>query len=418
MSLKRKLRDFGIATLAAVTFASGCAFNSYDSRYREYESRRSGYESFERIDGNRTGLEVIPQRIALRGDFFRIDGRTTDGRRISVYEDIDESNYNLLVNVAADLQKMIELNGQLPEGHPSKKVYVTGKYDFNHDANDILEMETVNVSGNLYYTDPAERSALNIHIGFEFWNQPWWRSHTHVHYPIGLNPWWDPDRVGIIVGYNIGVSTPNGDWDGDGISNWSERYIGTNPYSRDTDYDGLEDLTELWFGTNPRDRDTDNDGYWDGEDPFPLWHLRHHRHHRHWHFWWNHHYHNIEVRHGPIIKHKIPGRQWRDNHNRERERIRYRENVERQEGRTRTKEREYTPRTRDRKYTVPERKAPERRIERERTREIRKVPRERNREIRRTPPERTRERPTKQKTKKENKRTKQSQRGSRSHRTR
>ena len=198
MSLKRKLRDLGIATLAAVTFTTGCAFTNYDSRYSERDGQNASYEYLMQQDGKRTGLEIIPQSVKFFEDIFRIEGISSEGRQISVYEDLDDSNYNLLVNISADLKRIIDLNSKSPNGHPLKGIYVTGKYDHKIDTNDILELETVNVNGDLYYTDPANNSRLATNVGFEFWNQPWWRDYNQAHYPIGLRPWWDQNRTGII----------------------------------------------------------------------------------------------------------------------------------------------------------------------------------------------------------------------------
>ena len=389
MSLKRKLKDLSIATLATVILASGCASTNYQSRYSGYENNNSRYKNLENQDGERTGFEIIPEKVKFFGDAFRIEGISSDGREISVYEDIDESNYNLLVNVAADLTKIIELNDKSPDGHPLRGIYVTGKYDHKLDANDILELETLNVNGELYYTDPANKSGLNIDINFEFWGQSWWRGYNQAHYPVGLRPWWDPNRTGIISGYHFGLSNPDEDWDGDGISNWAERNIGTNPYSRDSDYDGLDDLTELWFGTNPRDRDSDNDGYWDGEDPFPLWHSRHHRNHQHnhWHLWWNHHYDNMQRRQQPISKPEIPGERWRTKPERSSERVRYKQRLNTHEEvvRRNVEGSNYVPRVQR------EPREDSRRIISPRQKEIRRVPNRKKEILERRVQPRTRE---------------------------
>lgn len=68
---------------------------------------------------------------------------------------------------------------------------------------------------------------------------------------------------------------PDGDDDGDGLTNGRERELGTDPHVADTDGDGLEDCYEVVvFGTNPLVADTDGDGAPDGlelvygSDPF------------------------------------------------------------------------------------------------------------------------------------------------------
>jgi len=370
MNLKRRLRDFGIAALATITLA-GCATNYYE-RYSQYRDIAQSYETSVLNEDTRTGFEIIPKSFDFFGDVFKIEGNFLNGQKISIYENLNDSNYNLLVNVAADLTKIIELNEDSPAGHPQKGVYVTGKYNHQIGKEQILELETVNMNGNLYYTDPTNNSGLAINVGFEFWNQNWWRNYNKVYYPLGLKPWWDPSQTGIILNYHSGIFQPNGDWDGDGISNWAEECIGTNPYNRDSDYDGLEDLTELWFGTNPLDRDSDNDGYWDGEDPFPLWHSRHHEnyHYRDWHLWWNHHYNDMNRRHQPLHKQDIPGETWRTKTDRSTERIQYKQRLNTQEESIRRKVEGgvYTP------NNPRERQENSNRVYQPRTKKIRKIP--------------------------------------------
>lgn len=73
------------------------------------------------------------------------------------------------------------------------------------------------------------------------------------------------------------VNDPDGDADGDGLSNQDERDLGTDPDNPDSDGDGLldgqETLTGVWAGpedtgTDPRVADTDGDGLSDGvENP-------------------------------------------------------------------------------------------------------------------------------------------------------
>ena len=59
---------------------------------------------------------------------------------------------------------------------------------------------------------------------------------------------------------------PNGDLDGDGLTNNEEVLIGTDPENPDTDGDGMDDGTEVEVGADPLDTDTDDDGIEDGED--------------------------------------------------------------------------------------------------------------------------------------------------------
>ncbi|MCQ2395719.1 MAG: thrombospondin type 3 repeat-containing protein [Kiritimatiellae bacterium] len=76
--------------------------------------------------------------------------------------------------------------------------------------------------------------------------------------------------------FNVGVGAdapvaepldPDGDEDGDGVSNGDEEIEGTNPLAPDTDGDGLTDGEELRVTrTNPRNSDTDGDGIPDGDE--------------------------------------------------------------------------------------------------------------------------------------------------------
>jgi hypothetical protein len=64
---------------------------------------------------------------------------------------------------------------------------------------------------------------------------------------------------------NITPLDPNGDEDGDGLTNGEEKEIGTDPLDPDSDDDGLDDGLEVKIiGTNPLSSDTDKDGVTDG----------------------------------------------------------------------------------------------------------------------------------------------------------
>lgn len=64
---------------------------------------------------------------------------------------------------------------------------------------------------------------------------------------------------------NVTPLDPNGDEDGDGLTNGEEDDIGTNPLDPDTDGDGLDDGLEVKIiGTNPLSSDSDKDGVTDG----------------------------------------------------------------------------------------------------------------------------------------------------------
>ena len=49
------------------------------------------------------------------------------------------------------------------------------------------------------------------------------------------------------------VDDPNGDKDGDGLTNGQENQLGTDPDNKDTDGDGIDDKTEVDNGSNPLD---------------------------------------------------------------------------------------------------------------------------------------------------------------------
>ena len=60
---------------------------------------------------------------------------------------------------------------------------------------------------------------------------------------------------------------PDGDEDGDGLTNGEEEDLGTDPELADTDGDGLGDGDEVnQYGTDPLDEDTDGDTYSDGDE--------------------------------------------------------------------------------------------------------------------------------------------------------
>ena len=308
------MKNFGLSVLAASIISTGCA-NTYVSKYDHLENRVNS-EVVHEFDGNRVGLDIIPDGVEYIGNnAFRIQGYSeSNGERISIYEDVRNSNKILLDEVKDDLESVMRINDTSPINHPLKTVYVTGIYDQRQFNNDILELETINISGDLYFTDPINKSRIYFNEGNEFWNDPWWRWHSEMHYPANLIPWWDPDVRGVMFhDYN---NFHGRDSDGDGISDWAEIMRGTNPYNWDSDFDGLSDLTELWLGTSPLNPDSDFDGYLDGNDPFPLWHSRNHwnHNHNHWHNWWDIHYKQMDKRHSPISKerHRIPSKVWKE----------------------------------------------------------------------------------------------------------
>jgi len=312
--IKRGLKNLGLSVLAASVISTGCA-NTYVSKYDHLENRVNS-EVIENFDGNRVGLDILADNVTYIGNnAFRISGYSeSNGEQISIYEDVRNSNKNLLDDVKDDLESVMDINRASPANHPMKTVYVTGIFDQREFNNDILELETININGDLYFTDPINKSRLYVNDGHEFWNDSWWRWYSNVHYPANLKPWWDPNVRGVMLhDYNNFHAK---DSDEDGISDWSERMRGTNPYNWDSDFDGLSDLTELWVGTNPLNPDSDFDGYLDGHDPFPLWHSRNHwnHNHLHWHNWWDVHYKQMDRRHFPISKERrnIPSKVWKE----------------------------------------------------------------------------------------------------------
>ncbi|WP_218972919.1 hypothetical protein, partial [Aeromonas veronii] len=64
------------------------------------------------------------------------------------------------------------------------------------------------------------------------------------------------------------VADPDGDLDGDGLTNGQESQLGTDPENKDTDGDGIDDKTEVDNGSNPLDPNdpvADPDGDIDGD---------------------------------------------------------------------------------------------------------------------------------------------------------
>ncbi|WP_139405448.1 inverse autotransporter beta domain-containing protein [Aeromonas veronii] len=67
---------------------------------------------------------------------------------------------------------------------------------------------------------------------------------------------------------NDPVADPDGDIDGDGLTNGQESQLGTDPENKDTDGDGIDDKTEVDNGSNPLDPNdpvADPDGDLDGD---------------------------------------------------------------------------------------------------------------------------------------------------------
>lgn len=63
-----------------------------------------------------------------------------------------------------------------------------------------------------------------------------------------------------------GTEDGNEDFDGDGLTNLTEKSGGTSPILRDTDGDGLDDNEEPTYNTDPTKYDTDGDGASDGDE--------------------------------------------------------------------------------------------------------------------------------------------------------
>lgn len=64
----------------------------------------------------------------------------------------------------------------------------------------------------------------------------------------------------------LALADPNGDDDGDGLSNSAESAHGTDPFDADSDNDGLSDGDEVARGLNPLNYDSDGDGFTDSQE--------------------------------------------------------------------------------------------------------------------------------------------------------
>jgi len=71
---------------------------------------------------------------------------------------------------------------------------------------------------------------------------------------------------GFQIDPGVDISNPDGDADGDGLTNHFEQMIGSNPTAADTDGDHLIDGLEVTLGTDPLQVDSDHDGFTDGAE--------------------------------------------------------------------------------------------------------------------------------------------------------
>lgn len=139
----------------------------------------------------RAGFDVVPFSCYKDGRSFRILGyKPYTNERVSIHEDVRRSNRRILNEVKSDLEWIIDLNKKRPRGHSGKAVYVTGIYEDNNIGWDRLDLETINIDGDLYFTDPIGDSRIYYDHEFEFWMTPWWRSGIYVYYPHDFRPWW------------------------------------------------------------------------------------------------------------------------------------------------------------------------------------------------------------------------------------
>jgi hypothetical protein len=75
-----------------------------------------------------------------------------------------------------------------------------------------------------------------------------------------------PDFVEMALHGDRLSTNPDGDDDGDGLTNLEEYCLGTDPQNADTDGDGIPDGEEVLRRTNPLSADSDGDGYTDWEE--------------------------------------------------------------------------------------------------------------------------------------------------------
>ena len=83
----------------------------------------------------------------------------------------------------------------------------------------------------------------------------------------------DPVEAEVLyIRLEASTDDPDGDQDGDGISNYDEKTeYGTDPDDDDSDDDGLKDGVELTYGTDPAKDDSDDDGVLDNDETLIAW---------------------------------------------------------------------------------------------------------------------------------------------------
>ncbi len=188
----------------------------------------------------------------------------------------EETAPGALLNLAITYEVLNEFGDLRVTGYRNGEVI--GQYE-TANAGSWLPGDAEVFFGKRHGSTLGGPGALSAHIEeARIYNRPLSANEVQALYENGPFVGQDADGDGLRDDWEIEhfgdlSATPDGDPDGDGLTNAGEFLRQTDPNNPDTDADGLTDLVEtntrVWVGpadtgTDPRDPDTDGDGLPDG----------------------------------------------------------------------------------------------------------------------------------------------------------